>query len=1156
MKNKLVLLFSIVLLFVVKRDILAQSTTFSYTGTLQTWTVPTGISSVVVDAKGASGGASYFSVGGCGGRVQCTLAVTPGQVLNIYVGGMGADGTGFSGGVGGSTGGIISGGTGGYSIYSGGAGGGGGCSDIRIGGTTLANRVIVASGGGGGGYDYCGLENGGDGGGLTGGDGMDCGSYSSFTCGAGGSAVSGGIGSSGGGFSGASMVGGDGISPVYLYYGSWGSSFYIYSSATGGGGGGGYFGGGGGSGGGGGGGSSYASATLCTSVTHTSGTTCTDGTVVICIPPVSGTITGTAVVCVGATTTLSDPTGTPGGVWTSSSTGTATVGSTTGIVTGVAAGTATITYTIATACGTATATMPITVNPLPVAGTITGTLNVCPGLTSLLSDASPGGTWTSSTPGVATIGSSTGLVTGVAVGTTTITYSVTNSCGTATTTAVVTVNTIPSAGTITGTLTVCGGSTTTLSDAVGGGTWSSGSPGIATVGGTGIVTGVTAGTAVISYTVSSACGSSTATATVTVNAAPFAGSISGTPTVCVGLTTALTDPAPGGVWSSTIPTVAAVGTGTGVVTGVGVGTSTISYTVTNSCGTVAATMVVTVSAMPVAGSISGTPSVCVGAITALTDAAPGGVWSSSNPAVGSVSGTGVVSGLVAGLTLISYTVTNGCGSIAATLILTVNPLPNAGTILGTASACPGTTTTLFDFSPGGSWSSSTPGVATIGTSGVVTGVTPGTSTIAYTVTNMCGTAIATTAVTINPLPFAGTVSGVDTVCIGSTALLSDGVAGGVWSSGSSAIATVGSSTGLVVGVSAGTSLISYSYTNVCGTDVATLTVTVMPSPSAGVIGGPLTVCVGNTATLLPSIPGGTWAMTLGKATINTSGIVTGVTIGVDTIQYSVSNMCGSALIKRAITVTDVPVVTGIGGTDNPCLTSGTITMADATTGGSWTSSNTSIATIGAGTGVVTPVGVGVTNITYTVINGCGAGYAVKTITVYGTPVAGTITGPNILCPDSTGALQDTLSPGGVWSIKNTNGYIDVTGVWAGVTAGLDTVVYTFTNPCGSASVEYPVLILPRSACDGTGVRPLGLNDNMLNIHPNPNSGTFTLRLTSYLDETVDVTINNVLGEKVRSFTITTNRDSDVKLDAAAGIYVITARPASGGTFTAKVVVSR
>ena len=223
--------------------------TFNYTGAMQTWTVPGGTSTITVDARGAKGGTnSAGSTGGLGGRVLATLPVTSGQTVNIFVGGANTSATGGynGGGNGGST----------YGM------GGGGATDIRIGGTALANRKIIAGGGGGAGYN-CGSsqEWGGAGGDLTGGTGWQCGSQASYT-GMGGSQLAGGISQYGYGTAGASGIGGSG------------------QSTYGGGGGGGYYGGGGGSYGGGGGGSSYTDPSA-TSVSHTQGYQNADGQIII-----------------------------------------------------------------------------------------------------------------------------------------------------------------------------------------------------------------------------------------------------------------------------------------------------------------------------------------------------------------------------------------------------------------------------------------------------------------------------------------------------------------------------------------------------------------------------------------------------------------------------------------------------------------------------------------------------------------------------------------------------------------------------------------------------------------------------------------------------------------------------------------------------------
>jgi hypothetical protein len=267
------------------------STTFGYTGSVQSYAIPSGVTSVGVDLAGAGGGnGDCWIIGGKGGRVQCNLAVTPGEVLYFYVGGQGGNATltstpaagGFNGGGAGS---------GSYSY----GGGGGGGTDIRTSasGTTYTNRLIVGGGGGGTGYYYCAAsDQGGDGGYPSGGSGIygGTGSYYSSYNGAGGTQTAGGAGATSGGGNGGFGTGGN--AAIYYY---------------GGGGGGGYYGGGGAYIQGGGGGSSYVGGSGVSGVTTTSGYQSGNGYIKITLP-LSVAITSqptNATVCSGSSATFS-----------------------------------------------------------------------------------------------------------------------------------------------------------------------------------------------------------------------------------------------------------------------------------------------------------------------------------------------------------------------------------------------------------------------------------------------------------------------------------------------------------------------------------------------------------------------------------------------------------------------------------------------------------------------------------------------------------------------------------------------------------------------------------------------------------------------------------------------------------------------------------
>ncbi|MBV9700420.1 MAG: hypothetical protein JO078_09890 [Candidatus Eremiobacteraeota bacterium] len=171
----------------------AHKHVFHFTGAAQTLEVPAGITKVMVVAEGASGASCVTTnstycygsgIGGNGGFVRATIAVTPSETLYVYVGGHngwngGARGKGSS-----------------FGYFN-----GGGESDVRQGGSNLKDRVVVAGGGGGGGsvsLNSGGPGNGGAGGGTTGAAGGWGGFYGDGGGGGGGTQTAGGSGGAGG----------------------------------------------------------------------------------------------------------------------------------------------------------------------------------------------------------------------------------------------------------------------------------------------------------------------------------------------------------------------------------------------------------------------------------------------------------------------------------------------------------------------------------------------------------------------------------------------------------------------------------------------------------------------------------------------------------------------------------------------------------------------------------------------------------------------------------------------------------------------------------------------------------------------------------------------------------------------------------------------
>ena len=741
-----------------------------------------------------------------------------------------------------------------------------------------------------------------------------------------------------------------------------------------------------------------------TTVSYTLSTGCAS-TVVVTVNPLPGPVTGVFSVCQGLTTTLTDA---GGGSWTSSNTTVATAGSATGIVTGVSVGSSTITYKLPTGCIT---TVTVTVNPLPSA--ITGLNNVCAGLSVTLSDATSGGTWSSSSTYTATVGSSTGVVTGVFAGPSNITYTLSSTGCIAV--IPVTVNPLPAA--ISGVFSVCQGLTTSLTDG-GGGSWSSSNASVATIGvGSGVVYGASAGTATITYALSTGC---IVTSVVTV--LPLPATITGPSNVCSGVTAAMSDATTGGAWSTLYPAVAGIGSSSGIVNGISGGTTTLTYTLGTGCIT---TKTITVDPTP--GFISGVTKLCSGTTTALSDAG-GGTWTSSNTSVAAVAlTTGIVSGMSAGTATITYMLSTGCNITTA---VTVNTSPAA--ITGATGLCIATTSALSCSTGGGIWSSSTTTVATISPSGVVTGVSVGMAIITYKVFTTGCFSTATVAVTGAPGPIAGNTN----ICIGSVTGLSDAAPGGTWTSSNTTVAPIVYGTGVASGMAVGTATITYSLGGSCK---VTTTLTV-GGAIPGITGTSVVCESGGTTNLTDATAGGTWtSSTTAMATVGyTSGVVTGVAAGTSTITYTVPSGCNTI---KTVTVNSLPAAI-TGGTD-VCAAGGSLTLSDLTGGGTWSSSSPGIATVGTSTGLVTGVIAGTATITYKLTStGCAIG---ATITV--DPLPSAITGVASVCPGYTTTLSD--AGGGTWiSSAPTIATIgSATGMVSGIATGTTVITYTLPTGC-------------------------------------------------------------------------------------------------------------
>jgi uncharacterized protein YjdB len=543
-----------------------------------------------------------------------------------------------------------------------------------------------------------------------------------------------------------------------------------------------------------------------------------------------------------------------------------------GLVAGVAAGAA----TVMVACEGQNSPVAITVTVVPVASVSVSpaSANVIVGQTAQLTatpkDANGNAlsgrtvTWATSNAAVASV-SGNGLVTGGVAGTATITASSEGRNGTAAITVtlapVASVSVSPAAATVLLGQTVQ--LTATPKDANGSPlsgravTWASSAPGVASVSASGLVTGVAAGTATLTATSEGKNG----TATITVTVVPVASvAVSpAAPNIRVGGTVQLTATAKDSAgnnltgrvvtWASSAPGVASV-SASGLVAGVAAGTATLTATSEGKSGT--ATVTVTIAPVAAVTISPASPSIRVGGtvqLTATTKDSAGNVltgrvvtWASSAPAVGTVSASGLVSGVAAGTTTITATSEGMSGT--ATVTVTIVPVASVAVSPASSSLLVGQTAQLSVTTKDSAgnvltgraitWASSSTTVATVSATGLVTAKAAGSATITATSEGKSGTATVTVSVappapvaTVTVSPASASVAAGQTVQLTATPKDSNGAAltGRVvtWATSNAAVATV-SSSGLVSGLVVGTATITATSEGKSGSSAVTVTV--------------------------------------------------------------------------------------------------------------------------------------------------------------------------------------------------------------------------------------------------------------------------------------------------------------------------------------------
>lgn len=232
------------------------------------------------------------------------------------------------------------------------------------------------------------------------------------------------------------------------------------------------------------------------------------------------------------------------------------------------------------------------------------------------------------------------------------------------------------------------------------------------------------------------------------------------------------------------------------------------------------------------------------------DISANAAWTSATTSVGTVSATGLATGLRAGTSLITAAFEGKSGTATLTvqpatvLSLALTPVQTSfqvGASRQLAVVATYTDGTVVDVTANAVFMSATPGSVIVGAGGLITGVAPGTSALSAsfggkTANAQASVSVATVAtIAVTPANASVAVGGVQqyiavaTYSDNSTAIVTRSAA---WSSGSNAIATV-ANTGVATGVAVGNTTISAAFGGQSGS--ANLAVTALaPPPVAGV----------------------------------------------------------------------------------------------------------------------------------------------------------------------------------------------------------------------------------------------------------------------------------------------------------------------------------
>lgn len=741
----------------------------------------------------------------------------------------------------------------------------------------------------------------------------------------------------------------------------------------------------------------------------------------------------------------------------------------------------------------------VTVNPIPASPTPGSNSPICAGSTlSLTASTIAGATYNWTGPNAfssalqnPTIPAATTLASGVY----SVNVTVAGCTGTNSTISV-TVSPIPAAPTVGSNSPLCSGQTLSLTASpVAGATYTWNGPNAFTSNlQNPIIAGATtlaAGTYTVRALVAG-CTSPIGTGVVVVNPIPAAPTAGGTATLCAGSTINLTaSNIAGATYNWTGPNSFTSNVQNPSIPGattLATGVYSVNATVAGCTGP-NGTFSVTVYGVPGSPTVTATNPSCLGQTLLLNAQTVTGATYSWNGPSGFTSSvqnptlTPVTAGMAGTYSVLVSVM--GCGSSASTVAVIVNPTPAAPTAGSNSPLCTGSTINLTASNIAGATYNWT-GPNTF-TSNVQNPTIPGATTLAAGVYSVnvtvagCTGPIGTTSVAVNNAPIV-TPNSNSPICAGQTLSLTANTITGAtysWSGPNTFVSTLQNPTIPAVTIAANGTYSVFANVGGCIGPVATINVTVNPTPAATSASNNSPICALQTISLSAgTVAGATYSWTGPNSftsNIQNPTITNATTLaaGVYSVYINVLG-CNSAAGLTTVTVNPAPAAPIAGGTATLCAGS-TINLTASNIAGatySWTGPNSFTSSVqnptipGAST-----LATGVYSVNATVA-GCPGPNGTFSVTVYGIPGSPSVTATNPSCIGQTLSLTSASVAGATYNWSGPNSFTSsvqnpilspVTPAMAGTYSVLVSVM-----GCGSSSSTIAVIVNPTPSAPAAG----------------------------------------------------------------------------------------